>query len=105
MRQVPGADCVPALRPRLPQRARRIWRAHSIRAAFMSGASRPSGLMPGEVVAVPAAVAAQLIELAGFHALRIQARGTASYLPLKALYEAGLMKSVPSNGTTTLLRR
>lgn len=70
----------------------------------MSAGQQGPRVLPGDVVAVPADVAAQLIELAGFHTLRISARGTAHYGPLKALYEAGLMRSVPQSRTAALMR-
>jgi len=56
--------------------------------------------LPGGVVAVPGPVAAELIELPGFHALRVRSRGTPGYAPLRALYELGLRNTVPHNGTT-----
>jgi len=60
-------------------------------------------MLPGNVIAVPARVAAQLIQLPGFKALRVQAYGTPDYPALHALYVVGLSQSVPPNGTNAAL--
>lgn len=62
------------------------------------------GALPGNVVAVPGAVAAWIIALPGFTNLRARARGTSHYEPLMEMYRLGLENSVPSTGTRDATR-
>lgn len=62
-------------------------------------------LRPGNVVAVPASVAAALVQLPGFPALRVASRGSSAYPVLAELYRLGMENSVPSAGTGDLSRR
>lgn len=62
------------------------------------------GVLPGNVVAISAPVAAQLISLPGFTNLRIRALGTNHYGQVMELYRLGLANAVPPTGTVDVAR-